>query len=53
MPEDIDDFDPGAVYCWIFGKPRKNNRADNTEVSAVQKSALPLLEPILEEATEQ
>ena len=26
MPEDIDDFDPGPVYPWIFGKSKKKGK---------------------------
>lgn len=45
MPEDINDFDPGPVYRWIFGKKSKNNTENN-------KNIIPLLDPIPEEPTE-
>lgn len=37
MPEDIDGFNPGPVYSWIFGKQEKKNKMINVEVGSSQQ----------------
>uniref|UniRef100_A0AC34QDJ6 Organic cation transporter n=1 Tax=Panagrolaimus sp. JU765 TaxID=591449 RepID=A0AC34QDJ6_9BILA len=48
MPEDINDFDPGPVYRWIFGS--KSNKLESNNEN--DKNIVPLLDPIPEEPTE-
>ena len=36
MPEDIDDFNPGPVYSWIFRKLEKK-KLINMEISNAQQ----------------
>ena len=50
MPEDIDDFNSGPVYSWIFGKSRKKNKDVDAELRGLQRSSTPLLEDVLEES---
>lgn len=48
MPEDVDDFDPGPVYTWIFGKPRKS-KIKNAKTNDVPVHPNSLIENGLEQ----
>ena len=43
MPEDIQDFDPGTVYTWLFGG--KSKEKAKTTLNTNMETATPLLTP--------